>query len=455
MSPVIIVLSIFGLLTVVAMINHARTKSYLMKEIKVDKKTLENVKSKVGIEPAAAVGITIFDVLYNTSKMDPFVLKGIDHLHHSQNFENLSDISAYLKDNIINSEDGSTAWRQMIHKYKGYTGEEYTFDKLDQKGIDYIKPESGTNEQYDAIIDGKKVDIAITDDPRYIAEKLEDPDVFVYTNKEMAAAYENNPRVIIDNDLSVEEMFETTDSTFSGLDDLGDFIDGIPLVTALISGVKNTKGVIDGNKNIGTALEHTASDVIGVGVGGWAGAKVGLAVGLSLAPVTGGISAIIGPIIGSIGGVFGGRSISKWFKERNLRKAKEALESVAAEYKRLFLSKYNQIISSIEKTYIRNKDRSDYSYKNSQSLFGRIFFPKILTKFYSLASKEFSRELKKTKAFYSELKNKVEISSDYDGGMILYSQGVSILAGDQELINLNKHFTEKIDWVQIEIKKLS
>lgn len=439
----------------IAIFNHSKAKSYLNQKLVVDKSTLNKVKNKVGITEASVVGVTLFDVLYNTAKMDPFVLKGVDHLHHSQNFESLADLSSFLKENIINSEEGTTAWRQMIHKYKGYTGEEYAFNKLDETGTNYIKPDSGTNEQYDAIIDGQKVDIAITDDPSYIAEKLKDPEVFVYTNKEMAAAYDGNPRVIIDENLSVQEMFQKTEDTFSGIEDLGDYIDGIPVITAIISGVRNTKGVLDGKKNIGTAIEHTATDVVGVGVGGWAGAEIGMSIGLALAPVTGGISAVVAPIIGSLGGVLGGRSISNWFKQRHLRKAKAELEDIVIEFRNQFLIKYDSIIHHITETFSENIKQSKFAEKNIQSWFGRIFTPKILAKFYSLASKRFKKELKDTKKYYNELKNKVESSTDYEGGMAIYSQGSNILAGNNRLLKIYHKLSNVIKKVESEIKKLS
>ncbi|MBU2584824.1 MAG: hypothetical protein KKH32_05785 [Bacteroidetes bacterium] len=423
-----------------------------MKELSVDSKTLDKVKNKIGIEPAAAVGVTVFDVLYNTSKMDPFVLKGIDHLHHGQNFESLAELSDFVKEKLIKSEEGTRVWREMIHKYKGYTGEEYVFDKWDQKGIEYVKPESGTNPQYDAIIDGQKIDIAVTDHPSEIYKKLrESDDVTIYTNREMARNFEDNPRVIIDDDLSVQDMFQRTDESYTGIDDLGDFIDGIPLVTAVISGVKNARGVIKGNKNIGTAIEHTVTDVVGVGVGGWAGANIGLSIGLALALVTGGISVVLGPIIGSIGGVLGGGGLAKWFKERHLKKAKESLESIAGEYKRTFLEKYSYIVQKVEHTFLRNKNRANYAKKDSQKWFGRMFFPKILAKFYAMSSRKFSKELKQSKRFYEELKSRVNLYGDYKGGMIVYSYGTSILAGDPKLINLYNTFT-KLNGLKMKLK---
>jgi hypothetical protein len=453
----IIFVSLIGflLLTGIGIFNHSKAKSYLNKNLKIDEETINKIKQKFGLEETAAVGVTIFDVLYNTSKLDPFVLKGIDHLHHSQNFESLKDLTSYLKDNIIDSAQGGQAWRQMIHKYKGYTGEEYAFSKLDEKGIDYIKPESGTNPQYDAIVDGQKVDFAITDDPRYIAEKLEDPDIVVYTNKEMASAFGNHPRVIIDDDLSVQELFHKTNETFTGIDDLGDFIDGIPVITALISGVKNTKGIIEGRKDVKTAIEHTASDVAAVGIGGWAGAKIGLAIGLSLAPLTGGLSAVILPLIGSIGGIFTGKGIAKWWKERHLRDAKSNLEYALKDFKQAFIKNYDNIVSTIKAKYNNNKNRSIYAFKNSQNFIGRLLFPKIITKFYKLAAKRFQKELEEVLKMYKELINKIKFSSDYDGGFILYSLGKEILAGDSELLRKYDNVTEKIKIVEKEIKKLS
>ena len=99
---------------------HNRQKKYLLTHIAVDnnigiqaKKLLENM----GLEGQVAVGITIFDVFYNSIKIDPFALRGIDHLHHSQNFENLGQLVSFMKESIIKDPISICAFHALFAKF--------------------------------------------------------------------------------------------------------------------------------------------------------------------------------------------------------------------------------------------------------------------------------------------------------------------------------------------------
>jgi hypothetical protein len=178
--------------------HHIKQRKYLLNVIPANEEEINSIKRNYGDDllVGTAVGVTVFDVLYNTSKMDVFALAGMNHLHHSQEFSSFSDLSEFMKENIINSPEGTQAWRDMVHKYKGYTGEEAVFDKLEAEGHDVQIPESGTQEGYDMILDGTPMNIKITDNPSYIQEHLDKyPDIPVYTNAEMKEAFANNPNV--------------------------------------------------------------------------------------------------------------------------------------------------------------------------------------------------------------------------------------------------------------------
>ncbi len=73
---------------------------------------------RLGIDGAAVVGASTFDVLYNTMKMDGHVLTGIDRLHHAHEFSSLGELMAYLKENIIRYDSNGDVLRNVIHKYK-------------------------------------------------------------------------------------------------------------------------------------------------------------------------------------------------------------------------------------------------------------------------------------------------------------------------------------------------
>lgn len=458
-SYIYIVVSIFFILLLLSANHHRKVKKFLLKELPADEATRQKAAKFLGVETVVATGVSLFDVLYNLTKVDPFVLKGIDHLHYSQHFENLGDLISFMKSNIIQSEEGTRAWRQMIHKYKGYTGEEIAFDKFNNSGDAVEVPESGTNPGYDAIVNGKQVNVAITDDPSYIQEKLDRyPDIDVYTNKEMASAFGENPRVIVDPDLSSQNAFHMTGDTFSGINDLGDFMDNIPLVTLLISAAKNTFGVIDGRKDIGTAIQHTALDTAGVGIGGYLGSKIGLTIGLTLAPVTGGLSAILLPVIstfvGSLIGIFSVKGITNWFKERHLRSAMKHLYSVSENFYKIFIERFEELISSVNYTFNQRKKQCQFARKQTQNWFLRMFFPSPLAKFYSLVLPKLSKDLKEAHNYYNELKDKISSVEQKQGGLILFYQGSSILYGHPVLISAYKEVEKAVKQVEIEKQKL-
>ena len=282
-------------------------------------------------------GVSVFDVLYNTMKLDPHALQGIGNLHHAQDFESLDDLMDFIKGEIIKSEPGSEAWERMTDKYKGYTREEVVADYYRQRGHNVETPESGTAEGVDHIIDGKPYNVKVTDDPRYIQEHLDrHPDIDVIANLEMADDFRDNPRVVINPDLSAAEASDSTEDTFEGIADLGDGIDSVPFISLAINAVRNFHKFRKDDIDFKTAAEHTALDTAATGVGGWLGGTAGLGWGLALAPVTGGLSAVVLPVLCSLAGIFTGKGISGWFKERHLRRALEELENLTSELSGLF-----------------------------------------------------------------------------------------------------------------------
>lgn len=439
--------------------HHIKVKKYLLNNLPTDEKTRSEAAKILGVESIAAIGVSIFDVLYNTVKFDPFVLKGIEHLHHAQHFENLGDLVRFMKDNIINSNEGTNAWRQMIHKYKGFTGEQIAADHLEKAGHQVDWTNSGTTPGFDFKVDGNPVNVKTVDTAKEISNHFHrHPNIDVIANKEMSTAYGHNPQVHIDHHLSSQEAFHTTSDTFSGIHDLGNFMHHIPLITLTISATRNTVGVIKGTKNITTAIEHTTLDTAGVGFGGFYGGKAGLAIGLALAPVTGGTSAIVIPavttLVGSIIGVFTGKSLTNFFKERHLRTAIENLKAKSESFQKIFIERFNYFIKNIDSFYVQKINRCNFARKEMLGWFKRLFFPSPLVKFYAMAISRLSGDWKQTKNYYNELKNKISIVEPNQGGLILYAQGPSILNGDEILISLYQEVDNAIKNVEKEKLKL-
>lgn len=440
--------------------HHRRVKNYLFTNIPITKQMADDAKQFLGVESVPAVAIPLFDVLYNTSCLDPYVLRGINHLHHSHEFNNLDELINYMKDNIIKSaKDGDSKWQGIIDKYKGYTGEEYAFDNLRNSGADVIVPESGTNPGIDVISDNVGLDVKITSDPSYIYSELaQDPNKIILTNREMAPYFQDNERVIIDYSLSESDMFNFTDTAFESITDIGSYLDVVPIVTLATVGTKNTIKVFRGDKDMKTALEHTGLDTIGVGAGSLVGGQIGMALGLILAPATGGTSAIVIPaattMIATISGIVASKSATNWIKKRHLRKAIKILSKEALEYRNLFIVNYNKFISDITYYFQNNINKTKVAKNQLQGWFMRTFFPCVLVKYYSLALKKIKVDNKNTIEFYSELKSLIEESDETEGGILLFNQGKEILLKDEELIAAYNKVESAYLHVKEEEKKL-
>jgi hypothetical protein len=452
---------VFGSIFIASINHHHKQKSFLENELTVDDEIDSEFKNKFGALEGAVIGVSVFDVLYNIGRVDPFVLSGINHLHHSQNFGSLGELSTYLKESIVNSEAGTGEWRQMIHKYKGYTGEESTFEGIRESGHSIEIPESGTFPQIDAIIDGQKFNMAVTDNPSYIQHKLDTlpEDVHIWTNKEMADAFSDNPRVHIDPTLSSQDAFQMTNETFEGVAELGDFIDDIPIFTLAISGVKNINAARKGNKSVGDAIEHTVLDTAGVGFGGYVGSKTGLALGLAMAPMTGGTSAIIIPIattiIGTIIGIITGKGITNQFKERHLRSAIESLNQESGGFAKLFLENFNNLLIKVSEMSQIQVDKLKFSLKNCDNWVKRIFFPSVMSKFYKMAQNRSKNEHSQTISFYHGLLETIKGKPLEESGLIIYSQRKSVLLGNLELVESWDNVDNKIKIVEKEKKRVS
>jgi hypothetical protein len=440
--------------------HRKKKKEILKKELSVDGNIRQHTANELGVDGAAVAGVSMFDILYNTVKLNPQSVKGISHLHHAQDFESLGELMSFLEDSIIESSNGGDKWRQMIHKYKGYTGEENAFSNLEEGDHNIEVPESGTAEGMDVKVDGDPYNVKVTDNPSYIQRHLdENPDVDVIANREMAEAFKGNPRVLIDENLSSEEVFHQTADTFEAASDIGNLVDGVPVVALAINTVKNGNKIYKGDISLGTAAEHTVLDTAGTGVGGWAGGKVGLAAGMALTPLTGGLSAIFIPtastLIGSIIGIFTGKGIAGWFKRRHLRSAMKQLKSEASNFCSEFLRLHDELLRVQEKFFSHRREMVSDHIKSRESIFKRVLFPSTTTMFGIMADKKLRKEHALVFDFYRRLKNKIKNKKKSEGGMILYSQEKSILEGVGSLPDKYDKVDRKLRKLEEEKKKIN
>ena len=152
---------------------------------------------------------------------------------------------------------------------------------------------------------------------------------------------------VINPELSSQEEFQRTEDTLEGIEDFGDGIHSVPIISLAINAGRNIQKLHKGEIDLSTAAEHTALDTAGSGLGGWVGGTTGIGWGLLLAPVTGGISTVVLPVIGSLAGIFAGKGSAEWVKERHLRSAIETLEDLATEFRDSFLNLYQTILDEM------------------------------------------------------------------------------------------------------------
>ncbi len=444
-------------------IRRSRQRAFLTQTLKVDEPLMKRVARELGVDGAVVTGVSVFDVLYNTMKLDPQALRGMDHLHHAKDFQNLGELMDFMKSTIIRSEPGSETWEDMINKYKGYTGEETVADYYRDMGRNVETPESGTAEGVDHIIDGKSYNVKVTDNPSYIQEHLDKhPDIDVITNREMADAFRDNPRVLINPNLSEKGAETSTEATFEGINDLGDGIDSIPFITLAINASKNIYKLHKGDLDIKTAAEHTVLDTAAVGAGGWIGGQAGLGAGLALAPVTGGLSAVIIPVatsmLGSLIGIFTGKGISGWFKERHLRKAVKVLQELATNFRDEFLHLYWAVVDAIDSSFKPHLELVAAKVAE-EGFFKRMVFPSVKTTFYRMASKELKTERSESRGFYADLRATIRNTEEpSEGGMILFANcqeyGVEILCEIEPLPDYYAAIEAQLEVIEVEERKL-
>ncbi len=374
---------------------------------------------------------SLFNYLYQLSKIDSNFLDAIKSVHgNSQNLDSSLDVINYVKTDIIH--DGLQL--HEVHKYKGYVGEKAHFDYLRAEGHEVEVPDTPNQEGYDAIVDGEKVNIKVSDSEDYIQNHLdENLDIPVHTGSELDQ---------IDNVVGFDHLSNTTieSATEAGFEDIDSFgKTGIPFITIGLSGYRNFKKVKNGDKDALTGLEHTATDVVGL-IGG-------LAIGKAVIPI---------PIVGAVIGGLVGKKIGDLFKGRHFRKADN-------EFKNLCISMANKFPKRVEsisnKAYEINKSRKSKIKKQAdQNILIQFFNPNLKTTFIKLATKQNDKEEKQFISKLEDIKQQIESTEDdklFNLGYKLSQTRESLFLGDSELTKLSKKINRKIQIVEKEKRKAS
>jgi len=444
---------VVGVAAIASYPYHRRAKRCLEQSVPVDPEFRQQFHDQFGVTEITATSVPLFDVLYHTSKLDPYCLEGISHLHHAQHFQNLGSVVGFLHENIIPASADAKAWRGMIHKYQGYTGEQVEIDHLRHVADpNLVVPDSGTQPGYDVMVHDASGDlvpyqIKTVDTPAAITEHFQrHPDIDVIANREMGKAFIEDPHVHIDPTLSAQDAFHTTDATFHGIDSLGSWLHHIPMITLVAASVRHGVGVVQGRKSVADALKQTGVDVGAVGFGALGGSKVGFVVGLFLAPASGGLSLMVIPAIttiaGAVMGVVTGRKIGNWLKSGELRAAQAALKEKAASLRSSFLANFAHMLDALRKSYAVQDQRFRVAASKTQDWLERLLVPTVMTKFYSLARQRLRTEQGNARKFYTSLRRECRDQKDeVTAGLIIYAQGRQVFVLSEPV----QHAWESVD----------
>ena len=103
-----------------------------------------------------------------------------------------------------------------------------------------------------------------------------------------------------------------------------------PVVTLMLSTVREVRLLDEGKTTLDTAIGNAALDVTGTGVGGWLGGKGGAAIGTAIFP---GPGTVIGGVLGAVGGALLGRYGTDQIKLIDAREAQTAYDSACSRMK--------------------------------------------------------------------------------------------------------------------------
>jgi hypothetical protein len=299
--------------------------------------------SKANAIEGSAIGINTGQTLYHLSQIDDRVLTAIDRIYDPTKVNSYQEILAHISEK---NDQGASVWEGAINSYKGTVGEAFIAENLRASGHFVTMAESNSQEGWDAVVDGEKVNFKSGLGTEHIQEHLDRfPDIPVVTVAEQADFFGDNPDVTCLQDVSGEQIADATGSTMESAIEMGDFDIDIPLVTLALSSARHFTPVFRGTSNdIGTAVKYTAADTAGVGFGAAAGAKAGALIGAFGGPP----GAAIGAVIGGIVGVMGGRHLAKSFKETALREAIATIDMQIAGYSKAYIDGLYQKAIALE-----------------------------------------------------------------------------------------------------------
>ena len=282
--------------------------------------------------------------LFHLNRLDGSVLDAVDNIYQPRVENSFAEILNHLRETADRSD---VAWDGAVSLYKGQLGEDYLAEYLNGLGHN-VEMASVTNQKgWDAIVDGQLVNFKAGTGADHIEKHLERfPEIPVITVAEQSTAFADNHMVTCLNNVSGEEIADSTRNALSSAVEVTDFGLDIPFVTLALSAARNYKPLLSGYSNLGTATVNTLADTAGIGIGGAAGAKLGAVVGAYGGP----LGAFFGAITGGLIGAFIGGATAQGFKEKALDEATLEYAEHARDYEKKYTAALRDKALSLDKT---------------------------------------------------------------------------------------------------------
>ncbi len=271
---------------------------------------------------ALATGtLTIGDLLYDVTRLDPLVLKALD-------FSRTADLAGPLSFAAFaehTSGLNQAAQEGTINALQGFVAERVFAQHLQSRGLEIELPSSPNQPGYDLLLGNSPYQVKNVLDPRHINNHFDKyPDIPVITNAEMGEYFPNNPDVIV---LPINRT-EIIDRTNAALETGRNVLDlEVPAITLAVATGRAGFAVIRGKSTLKTALPAAMVDGAGGLAGGFLGSKTLATAGLALGPY----GAVVGGILGMVAGARQGFVMVQGLKRRIwCRQEEEALNKACS-----------------------------------------------------------------------------------------------------------------------------
>ncbi len=253
---------------------------------------LESIINKKYIKETtfSITSLTIGDLIYDMSRIDPLVIESIDFARK----DNIADMFslAYFSETINIENVGN------ISQLKGYVAERLIAQQLQSQGYEVEFPELSNQAGYDLIVNGEKFQVKCGESESLVNAHFEKyPDIPVFVNEELGEFFINNDKVFSIEGIRNDEITQLTINNLENANEILDY--EIPLITVAIVSGKNIFSLLQNKTNIENAISETLKESSTRILGGLVGSKLLMIGGLIWMPAAGVVGGLVGSIIGS------------------------------------------------------------------------------------------------------------------------------------------------------------